>query len=117
MFKKKDDDLLEELAALGKQIQRSFAAAAKSDELKALGSEVSKSLKKVSDKAAEALKAAKESEEARELSERLKKVAKAGAAKGKEAGGKAYENAAHGLSELGDELARLAEKLKQRYKK
>ena len=39
MFSKKDDNLLEELAALGRQIQKSIVAAAKSDELKEIGSD------------------------------------------------------------------------------
>ena len=115
--KKKDDNLIEELAALGRQIKKSVTAAAQSDELKGLGGEVSAGLKKVGDRAAEAIKAAKKSREVRELSDQFKKTAKLGAAAGKEAGGKAYENVAHGLSDLGNELARLAEQLKSRYKK
>ena len=117
MFGKKDENLLDELAALGRQIQKSLVAAAKSDELKELGSELSASLKKVGGKTAEAIEAAKKSGAAKDISKQFKKVTEVGAEKGKEAGHKTYENVAHGLSELGTELSKLADELKKRYKK
>lgn len=116
-WNKKDGELFSELSALGKQIQRSLVAAAKSDELKELGSEVADSLKKMGSKTAKALEAARKSSESKELGSQLKKVAQIGAVKGKEAGESAYESMAHGLQELGSELSKLAEKLKARYKK
>ncbi|MBI3553610.1 MAG: hypothetical protein HY077_14025 [Elusimicrobia bacterium] len=117
MSSKNTENLLEELAALGRQIQKSIVAAAQSDELKELGSEMAASLKKVGGKTAEAIEAAKKSRESKDLGDRLKKVAAAGKEAGKDVGGKAYENVAHGLSELGAELGKLADKLKERYRK
>jgi hypothetical protein len=117
MFGKKDENLLDELAALGKQIQKSLMAAAKSDELKELGSEVAASLKRVGGKTSEAIEAAKKSGAAKDLGKQFKKVTEVSTEKGKEAGHKTYENVAHGLSELGTELSKLADELKKRYKK
>ena len=100
-----------EVTALGKQLAETLKAVAQSEELRAVGSELTHSLKRVSEKVVDAVKSAKDSDKPRELGSQLGKVVQTGKKRGAEAGERIRVNLAAGLREIGNELTRLAKRL------
>ncbi|MCX5787688.1 MAG: hypothetical protein NTX64_04135 [Elusimicrobia bacterium] len=100
-----------EVTALGKQLAETLKAVAQSEELRAVGSELTHSLKRVSEKVVDAVKSAKDSEKPGELGSQLGKVVQTGKKRGVEAGERIRVNLAAGLREIGNELTRLAKRL------
>lgn len=112
--KQPQDDVLKEVAEFGRQVQKAIEAVATSEETRGIFSEVSASLQRVGGKVNDAFAAAKESPEGQKIGKQLKKVVEVGKKSGLETGEKMRVNLATGLREIGSELAKLAEKLKNR---
>ncbi len=100
-----------EVAALGKQVAETLRAVAQSSQLRAVGSELTESMKRVSEKVVDAVKTASKSERPREVAEQLGKVAATSRKKGMEAGERIRVNLSTGLSQIAQELSRLAHRL------
>ena len=100
-----------EVAALGQQVAETLKAVAQSQELRAVGTEITHSIKRVSEKVVDAVNTAKESGKPRELGSQLGKVVRTGKKRGAEAGEVLRVNLAAGLREIGNELTRLAQRL------
>ena len=111
---KTDSNILKEVAALGKQVEKTLRAAAESPELKGIGSEIKNSLGRISDKVVGAVDSAKESAQGRQVGRQFKKVVETGKATGRQAGEELAQNLAEGLKGVGAELQRLADRLKKK---
>jgi hypothetical protein len=107
-------DVFKEMSALGKQVHAALDAAAKSDELHDIRSELGKSFRSISAKIGDAVQSAKESQRGRAIGKQVKKVVKASKEQGLEAGKELTKQLASGLRELSGRLAKTAEKLKKK---
>lgn len=110
----KKQDVLKEVADLGRQVQKAIEAVATSEETREIFSEMSASIQRVGGKVTTALSAAKESAEGQKIGKQFKKVLDVGKKSGKETGEKVRANLATGLREIGSELSKLAQKLQDR---
>ena len=107
-------DVFKEMAALGKQVHDAFETAAKSEEVKGIADELSKGLRRVGGKGEEAVDAAKQSEKGKAIGKQVKKVVEAGKKQGKTSGEELRKHLAGAMKELGEQLAKVSKKLKDR---
>jgi len=112
--KGKKVDLFKEMSLLGKQVHMALDAAARSEELQDIKSELGKSFKTIRGKIGDAVQSAKESERGRVIGKQVKKMVSAGKEQGLEAGKDLKKRLADSLRELGGHLARVSDKLKKR---
>lgn len=106
--------ITKEVAELGKQVEKALREVATSDELRDIGSDISSSFRRIGEKVVNALQAAKKSGHGQEVGDQLKKVVGMGKASGKETADRVRENLQRGLRGVGEELARIAERLDKR---
>ncbi|MBI4346086.1 MAG: hypothetical protein HY553_04485 [Elusimicrobia bacterium] len=100
-----------EVAALGKEVADTLRAVAESEQLRAVSSELTHSMKRLSAKVVEAVKTAGKSERPRAVAHQIGKVAETGRRRGMEAGERLRNNLSTGLRQIGEELSRLAQRL------
>ncbi|MBI4423921.1 MAG: hypothetical protein HY554_09355 [Elusimicrobia bacterium] len=100
-----------EVAALGRQVAETLRSVAESKELREVGTEISGSLQRVSEKVVQAVKTASKSEKPRAIGGQVGKILETGRKRGMEAGERVRVNLAAGLREIGQELSRLAQRL------
>lgn len=105
--------LTAEIGVLAEQISDAIKAAATSSDVAGIRSEIKGSVRSVSDRVAQAVKKAAESSELADIKGQAKKVASLGKREGLRAAQDMRRTLAAGLDAAGQELQRLAEKLKK----
>lgn len=105
------ESVTKEVAALGKEVAATLKAVVESEELRAVGSELTHSLQRVSEKVVDAVKTATKSERPRAVGSQLGKVVQTGTKRGMETSERLRNNLTTGLREIGKELSRLAQRL------
>lgn len=108
---KNPESVSKEVTALGKEVAATLRAVVESEELRAVGSELTNSLQRVSEKVVAAVKTAAKSERPKAVGSHLGKVVRTGSKRGMDATERVRNNLATGLREIGQELSRLAQRL------
>ncbi|MCX5795231.1 MAG: hypothetical protein NTY77_07050 [Elusimicrobia bacterium] len=106
-------DLKSELGVLAEQISDAIKSAARSREVSDIRSEIKGSVRSVSERVAKAVKTAAESQALEDIKGQTKKVVSLSKQEGLKATKNLRRNLCAGLDAAGEELQRLAEKLRK----
>ena len=100
-----------EVVALGREVTDTLLGIVDNKELRAVGSEMTRSVQRVGDKMVDAVRQVGRSEAPRRLTRQTGRVIRTGARRGVETSGRMRDNLAFGLRRVGQQLARLGSRL------